>query len=418
MKTLENITKYATLFTALILLIGFASCKSDESVFADSDTSFEPAELMQRSDKILYGKEWDQVQNKYSEHVQAIKANPHDSKSKIMLAHLYIREARVTGEHGHYYPAALSVLDDAIADEQTQGDMKFLALTTRAGVELSLHDFSKALETGTRAVLMNPANAQIHGVLVDANVELGDYTKAVALADRMVSIKPDIRSYSRAAYLREIHGDVKGSLKAMNMAVKAGMPGYEDTAWAMLTLGDTYKLYGEPQKAKTVYQSILVDRPNYPFAVGALGTLAMEQGDLEEAEKVLKEAMAIIPEVGFYVDLAKVYDMQGRAVERDALLKEIWIMLKDDVDSGHNMDMEYADIYLTVANDTEKALSYAQAEYEKRPENIDVNRLLARAYAANGQTDKALEHLNKAKVTGSKHPELKEIEQVVASMTS
>ena len=418
MKTIENFTKYAALFVVTVLLINFASCKSDLSADTDQVSAYEPVQLMQRSDKITYGKEWDQVQNKYSEHVRAISTDVHDNKSKVLLAHLYIREARVTGEHGLYYPAALEVLDHAIQDNKIDNDMKFLALTTRAGVELSLHDFNKALETGTNAVVMNPANAQIHGVLVDANVELGNYERAVALADRMVSIKPDIRSYSRAAYLREIHGDVKGSLKAMNMAVKAGMPGYEDTAWSMLTLGDTYRLYGEPQKAKVVYESILVDRPNYPFAVGALGALAMEQGDMEEAEKILQRAMDIIPEVGFYVDMAKLYDKQGRTKERDALLEEIWTMLQDDVDSGHNMDMEYADIYLTVADDAEKALSYAKAEYNKRPENIDVNRLLARAYVATGDIEKAKSHLEKAKVTGSAHPELIEIANEIQKVNS
>ena len=51
------------------------------------------------------------------------------------------------------------------------------------------------------------------------------------MADKMVSIRPDLRSYSRISYLREIHGDMPGAIEAMKMAIQAGYPGYEDRAW-------------------------------------------------------------------------------------------------------------------------------------------------------------------------------------------
>lgn len=52
-----------------------------------------------------------------------------------------------------------------------------------------------------------------------------------------MSIRPDLRSYSRISYLREIYGDLDGAIEAMKLAVTAGYPGYEQTAWARLTLG-------------------------------------------------------------------------------------------------------------------------------------------------------------------------------------
>ncbi len=45
------------------------------------------------------------------------------------------------------------------------------------------------------------------------------------MLNRMVSIRPDIRSYSRISYLREIHGDIPGAIEAMELAVEAGAPG-------------------------------------------------------------------------------------------------------------------------------------------------------------------------------------------------
>lgn len=383
-----------------------SSCNSESK--KETANSKVVAELLQRGEKIQMGKEWDAVQNEYSDYKKAINES-NDNETKILMAKLFIKEARVTGEHGHYYPGALAILDDALTDASITDDLKFLALTTKAGVQLSLHEFQQALETGNQALVMNPANAQIFGVLVDANVELGNYEKAVVLMDRMVAIKPDIRSYSRVSYLREIHGDVDGSIEAMTMAVKAGYPGYEETAWAMLTLGDMYKQYGELDKAEKVYAAILETRPNYPFAVGGLAEIQVLQGNDKSAEVTLKQAMDIIPEVGFYVSMAELYKRQNRQEELSSIMEEIMIMLKEDTDSGHNMNLEYAHIYLDIMEDTDKALEYAMDEYKKRPANIDVNRILAQVYSIRNNKEQLAYHLNRAKRTGSKHPELKEL---------
>jgi tetratricopeptide (TPR) repeat protein len=413
MKT-SNLLNLSVLFLFFgVFAIGLTSCKSEGGKSTVSNVA--KADLIQRSESIQLGKEWDEVQNSYSDYTKAIDRNNHDNKSKIQLAQLYIKEARVTGEHGHYYPAALAILDNALTDSELTSDLKFLALTTKAGVQLSLHEFADALKTGNQAAILNPANAQIHGVLVDANVELGNYAKAVKLSDKMITIKPDIRSYSRVSYLREIHGDVDGSIEAMTMAVKAGYPGYEETAWAMLTLGDIYKQYGQLDNALQVYKEILDMRPNYPFAVGAIGEVQAMKGMDKEAEETLKEAMSIIPEVGFYISLAELYKKQGRTAEMEGLLEEIMVMLKEDTDSGHNMNLEYANIYLNLMDNPEKAMEYAKLEYAKRPKNIDVNRTMAQVNMKMDNKSEVENFYTVAKKTNSNHPELSEIKKYLNS---
>ena len=285
-------------------------------------------------------------------------------------------------------------------------NLEFLGLSTKASVQLSQHEFQEALATAERAISINPHNAQIYGALVDAHVELGNYDKAVEAADKMVSIRPDLRSYSRVSYLREIHGDIDGAEEAMMSAVKAGAPGYESTAWARLTLGELYQRYGEPEKARAQYETILQERPNYPFAIAAIGQLALDEGDYEEAEKYVQQAADIIPEVGYYIQLAEIYKKTGREEEMKAIEDEIFEMLQDDVDSGHNMDLEYAHFYRDHFGDYDKALEYTEREYKKRPNNIDVNRMLAMLYTDKGMSDKAAGYLSVAASTDSKHPEL------------
>ncbi|MBK9254472.1 MAG: tetratricopeptide repeat protein [Saprospiraceae bacterium] len=362
--------------------------------------------LLDRNEKIRYGKEWDDVSNNYQTLKLAIQKNEADHEAKIKMANLFIREARVTGEHGHYYPAALAMTDRIINSTTKVNNMEFLALVTKAGVQLSLHEFKAALETGQKAIQLNNKNAQIYGVLTDCYVELGQYDKAVEMADIMISIKPDLRSYARISYLREIHGQIPEAIEAMKMAVEAGVPGYEDTAWAMLTLGELYERYGEPDKAKLLYEEILAERPDYPFAVGALGAIQLKNKDIKKAEETTLKAIDIIPEVGFYTQLAEIYKIQGRTEEMTKIMEEVFIMLKDDEDNGHNMNLEYANIYLDLLEKPEQALEYAQKEFDKRPENIDVNRMLARIYKAKSDQTMAQKYAVAASVTNSKHPEL------------
>ncbi len=407
------------LLYSLVLLLFFVSCAddkpaSDNANMATTTTDSAIPKLLDRQSDLQQGKEWDQVQSLYGQTTAKLRENPHDDQSYLLLAQLFVNEARITGEHGHYYPGALKVINMAMQDDVVDKDLRFRLLTTRATVELAQHEFQTGLATAQEAVKLNPYNAQIYGALVDAYVELGQYDKAVEMADKMVSIKPDLRSYSRVSYLREIHGDVKGSIEAMNLAVDAGYPGYESSAWARLTLGGLHERYGKKEDARIQYQLALMDRPDYPFAIAELAKIDLEDQKYESAESQLRTAMKIAPEISFYETMAKLYKEQGRTEELLQIEKEMMVMLQDDVDSGHQMDLEYAKLYMTLYDDPAKALPYALTEYAKRPDNIDVNRELAMIYVKLNQLDKAQEHYIKASRTNSKHPELAPLQTALA----
>lgn len=413
------------LFALLAGLFLAACSQNSNSKIAEAGLNAAPAklpELLDRNAAIRNGKEWDDVQNIYAAQLKALAANANDHEARLKLSEVFINEARVTGEHPHYYPAALAMVEPVVTDlsgkamlNPQEKDHLFRALSNKASVQLSLHDFSAALETAKKAVAINPYNAQIYGALVDANVELGDYAQAVEMADKMVSIRPDLRSYSRVSYLREIHGDVPGAIEALDMAIKAGFPGQESTAWTRLTLGNLYKTYGDWKNAEAQYLTILEERTDYPFALAALGEVELHKKNYAKAEELLKKACDIIPEVGYYETLAEVYQATGRTAEMEALIPEIEKMMAEDTEKGHNMSLEYAALYTDLKPDYAKALQYAQGEYAKRPNNIDVNRLMARIYAAQQNMAQSKEHFAKASATKSKHPELTELKKMLGS---
>ena len=396
------------LLAGLFFLI--VSCQNSPTMHRSKADDFvlnpKVPKLLDRNTKLQMGQEWELVQNQYSKNLQQIRKNKDIQEAKLNIAQLFVNEARITGEHPYYYPAALNLLDEILDTESTDHDLLFRTLSTKATVLLSLHQFKEALETGEKALTYNQHHAQIYGVLVDAHVELGQYEAAIQMADKMMLIRPDLRSYARVSYLREIHGDVKGAIEAMQMAIASAPVGYEESAWTRLTLGQLYQQYNQLEAAEQQYQVILKERKDYPFAIGALAEVEMEKGNFAKAEKYLKEALAIIPEVGFTINLAKVYQATNREEEAEALAATIPAMLAEDEAAGHNMNLEYAEVYADILGNIDKALAYTQKEFIKRPKNIDVNLKLAELYVQKNDLAKAQIHVEAAQITNSKHPKL------------
>lgn len=401
----------------LIILIAIATIVAAFTIFKGKNTPVDRAaaikampKLLDRNKDLQTGTEWIDRQNIYVANRNKI-VDTGDDMAHYKLAALFTSEARITGEHGHYYSAALKIIDQLLAKKDVDKDLIFSALTLKAGVLLSLHQFDKALAIGKEAVEMNNYNAQIYGVLTDAYVEMGDYQNAIKAAERMMDIRPDLRSYSRVSYLREIHGDPEGAIEIMQLAVQAGYPGQEETAWAELTLGDLYHIYGKSEHALATYEDILAHRENYPFATAAIAQLKSDEGKQEEAITLLEQAIEVIPEIGFYIQLAEIYKIQNDTEKLKQILTEIRTMFEDDRQSGHNMDLDYAKTLLSLTDDYDEAEKYLMNEYQVRPENIQVNLALAALYEKTGDTEKAKQYLNVASRTKYKHPDLIDLKQ-------
>ncbi len=400
------------LFLAFSTAIGLTACsdmQAEGNANADLPVhtvqQIEIPTLLSRADGLGTPDEIAHVSSIYDAQVARLRQDAADAEARLKLAELFINEARITGEHPYYYPQALNMLNQ-IPDSSYKGsDQRFRALYLKASVQLSLHDFAAAYATGEQARQIFPYNAGVYGVLVDAKVELGDYDRAVELCDRMVGMRPDLRSYARVSYLREIHGEVEGAIEAMEMAVAAGVPGYEQTAWCRLNLAQLEATYGDPLAARMHYELLLQERPNYPFAYAGLARMAMDAGDYAQADSLLDRAIGLIPEVGFYEDKAELLELMGATDQAMALYPEILAMMAEDAEAGHNMDLEMAQVHLRIGKDAEKALDMALKAREGRPNNIEVNGVLAEIYLALNEKESAQMCLDKALATGSQHPD-------------
>ncbi len=350
--------------------------------------------------------EWQSAKKNADKLIAKINADPNDGRSALALTNAYITEGRISGNYNYYDKAAMKTVDKLLAKEP----YNYEALMLRSLVQLSQHHFAEALVTAKQSLSIDSNSSFIYGLLVDANVELGNYEDALSAAEKMISLRPDMRSYSRIAYLREIYGDYNGAVSAMKMAVAAGIPAEESTEWCRVQLGKLYEHMGMIGEASFQYQLSLAARPGYAYALAGLGRIASHQKKYDSAVHYFEQASKLINEPGIKQSLAIAYGDAGKIKESKKLNEEVinemkksQEILKKDPDAGHYSDKEQAYAYIQ-DNDLDKALDHAMAEYKRRPRNIDVNETVAYVYLKRKEFQKALPYLESAMATRSMNP--------------
>src|SRR3954447_3687536 len=127
-----------------------------------------------------------------------VRADPGRADVWTLLAGAELQRVRETGDAASYERAQRAV-DRALS--LRPGDQA--ALTPRAALELSRHDFTAGLRDARAAHRADPTVLAPYGPLVDGAVELGRYGDAERLAQQMVDRKPDLAALARVSYLRE-----------------------------------------------------------------------------------------------------------------------------------------------------------------------------------------------------------------------
>ena len=393
---------YPALIAALIVALGFVY-KNYEKKKAEI-----PA-LQQRvkAKSISMESEWLNTKAAIEGLIDQIRRHPEDNKAKLQLAMAYVQESRVTGNHAYYDEAALKLVTQVLEKDATNFD----ALGVQATILLSQHHFADGLKAAENMVKIYPDAAFGYGALCDAQLELGNYPEAIKAADRMGAIRPDLRSYSRIAYLREINGDIAGAKQAMELAVKSGVAGLEQTEWCRVQLGKLYEQTGDTATAASIYRQSLSARPDYAYALAGLGRICRISGQNTEGVAFFEKAAEQVVDFGFYEEmldcLQKTDPTKAKSVA-EKLIADLSKHANDDKaapDKGHYADKELAYAYLKLGDPT-KAVEHATREWLRRPDNIEVNECLAWATFQKGDVANAAGYAERALRTGSQNPTL------------
>jgi len=393
---------YSGLLLLFVIISAFVFIKKTDKREKHNAGSYT---LLPRKNSLSYSAEWSMIKNNAAVLESNIKNNPADIKSLLALIAIYIQEGRITGNFSYYNAAALELTGKVLEKEPKN----FEALTFKSIILLSQHRFEEGRKLAEQARQLYPLNAYAYGLIVDANVELGDYNAALKAADKMISIRPDLRSYSRIAYLREIHGDIPGAIEAMKLAVEAGAPGDENTEWCRVQMGKLYEQIGEVENAVMQYTIATGNREHYPYALAGLARIATYKKDYTKALALYSQADSILPDHTFKEGITAVYRLIDQDVKANAMAEDILdhmkTLNKESKKGGQNEDHEMAHAYMGVGN-FDKALEYALTEYKRRPANIEVNETVAIVYYQRAEFAKALPFIEKALSTNCRNPEL------------
>ena len=292
---------------------------------------------------------------------QVVRGDAQDANSRALLADLYIQKVREGGDP-LYYGRAATVLDDArrIAPRNS-------AVYTELGtLALARHHFHDGLAYGKRARRLSPTTVKPLGVIVDARVELGRYEDAARTLQTMVDEKPSMSSYSRASYLRELHGDLPGARRAMRLAVSAGGRSPENVAYVQSLLGHLEFLAGRLDASERAYREALHSFPDHTAAHVGLARIEAARGQLDTAIERLRRAVQVAPSIEALIVLGELELAAGDRAEARGHLdqaREEFAALRAN---GENTDTELA-LLEAEHGSPAKAVRLARSGYRKGP---------------------------------------------------
>ena len=265
------------------------------------------------------------------------RAHPHDADQYVLLADAYMQKVRETGDAGYYVRA------DGVLRIAGRIDPRNPALYTGLGtLALARHDFRAALRYGQRAHALAPEVVRPLGVIADAQVELGRYAAAGRTLQRMLDAKPNLASYARVSYFRELHGDLAGAESAMRLAVDAGGEAPENVAYVQTLLGQLELTRGRIGAAGTAYRLALYRFPGYPPAIAGLARVDIARGRLAPAIRRLRDVVARLPLPEYVILLGDAELAAGRTHRARADLALVRAEQRLLAANGVNTDTEIA----------------------------------------------------------------------------
>lgn len=367
-----------------VLLLGTALLLGPSRVHANALTEATPAEQ-----KITLAR-------------SAIEKNPGRYDAYAVLATALAQRARESSDSTYYVQA-----EKALAQSLKLAPGNLEARRTEVWVMLGKHEFADALKAAQALNTQFPDDAQVYAFLTDANLELGRYNEAEQAAQWSLNLRPgNIPGLTRAAYLRELFGDITGSLDLMEQAYQRTPPTErEDRAWLLTHMAHLQLLDNQPRHADTLLAEALRLFPDYHYALAQLARVREAQGRPAEATALLRQHVAAAPHPENMFYLGEALARQGKKQAAQTVLRQFETAARAESASQDNANRELIFYYADHAQRPAEALKLAEAEVARRQ---DVFTLDAYAWALyrNGKFSQARSAIERALKPGVREPKM------------
>jgi len=287
---------------------------------------------------------------------KALRGKPGQAGDYARLAQAFVQRERETADSTY-----AAYAEDALMAAEAR-DPRDPEVMTASILRLhQQHRFAPARDAARRLIAAAPDRSIGFLLLGDALLELGDYAAATDAYQSAIDMQPDLRSYSRGAYIRWLHGDVDGALELMEQAMQAAGPGgHEPLAWCYVEVGDMLRRRGKYEAAASAAERALSLVPGYLPARALRARVHGRLGQRDEAIAELTEVVARRPTAEHILLLAELLAQAGRTAQAAARVAEAEKLAAHD-------PLPLAIYYARHGQATERALGLAEQAVRERP---------------------------------------------------
>lgn len=305
------------------------------------------------------------------------------------LGWLFIAKARASSDPGYNTLAGVA----ANALEQSFG-LRPEAQLLRGHVLHAQHRFAEAEKIG-RVLAAEKSSAAAYALLGDALYDQGKISAAAEAYQQMVDLKPGLDSYSRAANIRWIRGDLAGAIELQTLAVRSGGPGDAGAlAWSLVRLGQLLWQKGDVTETLAVARRARELVPEFEPALLLEGRVLLGTGRATDALVPLRRAAEIVP----LPEPRWVYAEALRAAKRD---HDATTLEEQLVHDGVAEDPRTVALFLATRDlDSATAARLAAAELRNRAD-VQTHGAAALALAAAGRIEEATTQARAALAEGT-----------------
>ena len=212
------------------------------------------------------------------------------ARTAEQLGYRFISRARLSNDAGYY-----KVAEQAAACLASYQPDNPSALLLRGHVLHQLHRFGEA-EALARRLVATREFVLDFGLLGDTLMEQGRLADAAEAYQKMIDLKPFYQSYTRAAHLRWLKGDLDGAIVLTHSAVKSASPrDPESIAWAYARLANYELQRGRLNEADRMSDASLQFVPDYAAALFVRGRILLARRRDHAAVGMLERAVRLNP---------------------------------------------------------------------------------------------------------------------------
>jgi len=212
-------------------------------------------------------------------------------------------------------PDAYAVAYDLFEAALRAAPNSTLALSGLARVHNGRHEFAAGMALARQALSIDSQLPDAHALLGDAAVELGDYPLAFEHYQAALDLRPDLGTYSRAAWLLWLTDDAERGRRLMQRAIAAGSSSAEHVAWSRARLARMLFHAGALAPAEQVVDTGLEETPGNAHLLAEKGRLRLARDDFSGAERYYRLSVEAAPSHDALAGLELLYRLQGREAE-------------------------------------------------------------------------------------------------------